>query len=95
MNTMPGFYVCAHVCVNMRVHAHVPVEARGGQQMSGSITPHWIPLRQGLSLTLEATELLGSSCLSPNPGITGTCRHFQLHVVTGDLNVGSHACTTL
>lgn len=53
VNTMPGFYVC--------VHAHVPAEARGGQQMSGSITPHWIPLRQGLSLTLKATELLGSA----------------------------------
>lgn len=37
-----------------------------------------IPLRQGLSLTLKASELLGSGCLSPNPGITGTCRYFQL-----------------
>lgn len=56
---MSGFYVCAHVCVNMHEHAHVPAEARGEQQMSGSITPHRIPLRQGLSLTLKATELLG------------------------------------
>lgn len=26
-----------------------------------------IPLRQGLSLTLKASELLGSACLSPKP----------------------------
>ena len=54
--------VCAHVCVVLHVHmwdvaetmhACMYVEAREGYQMSCSITPHLIPLSQGLSLNLE------------------------------------------
>ena len=43
--------VRARVCLCMCVH--VWVEANGGHQVSCSVTVHFIPLRQGLSLNPE------------------------------------------
>lgn len=91
-----------YVCVRMYVSVHGPMETRGGEEVSSSLRPHLILLRQGISLNLKLIILVRLPS-QPAPRISlsvllrakATQMHsYVLFVLARNLNSGTAACTT-
>ena len=92
---------CAHVCWSVRAKLmHMHSEPRGACEVSSSIILCLVPLRQGLSLTLELAvwlvNLLGSAYLCPIAlGLQAGMVMSLFYMGAWDSNLGHHACTAI